>query len=139
MHTKVVKNVPVPTYQEWLKEHGFSLLSPRHRGLYGEFVFRKFCQTAGILALRIDPHLPVLDQIPLGNLKKIQQKELKKFGKIPFHWFCQEGKNSFFAEAKMGTSALSAVQRLALGLTVKNRAFLFQVFEDGEIVAKRLA
>ncbi|MDO8480602.1 MAG: hypothetical protein Q7S65_02165 [Nanoarchaeota archaeon] len=139
MNTRIIKKTPVPIYQDWLKEHGFSILSPRHRGLYGELAFRKFCQTAGIFALKLSSDLPILDQIPLEKLRKTQQKELKKLVKIPFHWFCQEGKQVFFAEVKMGTSSLSAIQRLALGMLAKNRVFLFQVFEDGEIVAKRLA
>jgi len=137
MKNKIIKNKGAD-YFSWIKENNFSISSPRHRGLYAEMIFLKHCKEKKISTSRINPHLDVLDQVPHESFKKIQQNELKKLGKIPFSWLIIERKRPYFAEIKMGTSQLNKKQKESLSLLRKNKVFLFRVFEDGEILIKKI-
>lgn len=139
MYSKIVKSMEVLSYFEWVKENNYSILSPRHRNIYAEMIFRKFCKNKNIFVVKINPFIEVLEQISSNNLKKIQIKELKKIGKIRLGFFCIERGRGFFAEVRMGTSQLSTVQRKLLREMKKNNVFLFQVFEDAEMLIKKIS
>ena len=123
------------SYHDWIKKHNYSILSPRHRGMYAEMVFRKYCLINKIFSQKINPKIDILAQIDADFLKKIQQKELKNLGKIPFNWFSMELGQGYFVEVKMGTSNMTKEQRNIK--FQRNKLYLFRVFEDGEIVIKK--
>ncbi|MBD3163961.1 hypothetical protein GF323_02065 [Candidatus Woesearchaeota archaeon] len=138
MYTRVIKSKLKQDYFGWINDNGYSISSPKHRGYYAEMVFRGHCIENGITSIKINPHFSVLEQIPAYFLKKIQQKELKKLGKIGLDFFCFGRKGGYFAALKMGTGNLNQSQRKLIPEMEKNRVFLFRVFEDGDIFIKRL-
>lgn len=138
MYSRVIKSGFRPDYQEWVKENDYSLLSPRHRGFYAEMIFNKFCNKEGITIIKINPFIDILEQIPAYFLKKIQQKELKKLGKIKLDYFCFGKERGYFMAVKMGTSDISTKQRSLIKSLIKNKVFLFRVFEDADIFIKKL-
>jgi hypothetical protein len=138
MYNRVIKSVNIEGYQDWIKENEYSILSPKHRRFYAEMVFTNFCVDNGITFIKINPHFEIIKQIPSYFLKKIQQKELKKLGKINLDFFCFEGQKGYFVGLKMGTSDLNAKQKQLIREMQKNKVFLFRVYEDAEMFIKRL-
>ncbi len=138
MYSRVIRSRFKQSYLEWIKENNYSIRSPRHRGYYAEMTFRKFCQEKGITSVKINPFIDVLEQIPGYFLRKMQQKELKKLGKIKLDFFCFGKEGGYFMIVKMGTSNLNANQKGIIAGMVKNKVFLFRVFEDADIFIKKL-
>ena len=138
MYSRVIKSRFKPDYLEWIKENNYSILSPRHRGFYAEMIFNKFCKKEGITSIRVNPFIKILDQIPAYFLKKIQQKELEKLGKIKVDFFCFGKERGYFVVIKMGTSDINTCQKRLIRLIEKNNVFLFRVFEDADIFIKKL-
>jgi len=136
MYTKTVKNLEIVNYFDWIKRNNYSILSPKHRGYYAEFVFTKYCQKHGIIAMKINPNISIISQILTDFLKKIQIKELEKIDKLAINYFCVERNNGYFVVLKMGTSGITSHQRKDIERLEKNEIFMFRIFEDGEILIK---
>jgi len=137
MHTRAVKSKPVESYRDWLKNNHFSLLSSRHRGMYAELIFKRFCQKQHSLVFQLNPFLPILDQIPHKYLKKSQQNELKKQHKIPLKWLVAEKERAFFVALKMSSSPITKEENRFLKEMKKNQGFVYRVYEDGEMMIKK--
>ncbi len=101
-------------------------------------IFKKHCKEKGIITTKINRHFSILDQIHTDYLKKTQQKELKKMDKIALDFFCLDGEKSYFAIVKMGISNPSTLQRKQAKEMKKSKVFLFRVFEDAEMLIKRI-
>jgi len=136
MYSRVVKSKYKPLYRDWIKENNHSILSSRHRGIYAEMIFQKYCTNHEILSIKINPFIDILDQIPDKFLKKIQQKELKN-KRISLSFFCIEKEKGYFVDLKMGTSNLTQAQKQDIKSLNKNKIFLFRVFEDADIFIKK--
>ncbi|MBR9699792.1 hypothetical protein GOV09_05020 [Candidatus Woesearchaeota archaeon] len=128
MHTRVVKSRYEPLYRQWISEYGYSLVSSKHRSIYAEMIFKKYCREHGIIAIKINPHIDVLDQIPLDFLT-LKQQELLRNKKFKVHFFCIEKDQGYFVDVRMGFSSVFHGKEL-------EKVFLFRVFEDGDIVIK---
>ncbi len=138
MYNKIVKTIGWENYNDWLKRNDYSIFSPRHRGFYAEMVFRRYCLSQGITAVRINKNIDLISQIPAYFLKKIQQKEIEKLGRLPVDFFCYGKNQSFFVVVKMGTSNIASQQRNRIEMIRRNKTFLFRVFEDGEAVIRQI-
>jgi hypothetical protein len=138
MYDRVIKKQLKPDYFKWLEENYYPIYSPRHRGIYAEIIFRKFCNEEQINVIKINQFIDILEQIPANLLKKNQQKELENL-RVDLDFFCIEKNNkNYFVEVKMGTSNLGQKQKKAVERLKKNEVFLFRVFEDGEVFIKRI-
>jgi hypothetical protein len=139
MYNRIIKNKFGPDYHSWLKTNQFSVLSPKHRGIYAEMIFKKYCLKYNILAIKINSFFPIDEQISMNFLTKKQQKELGDTQLIPLHFFCIENnKKIFLTEIKMGTSNLSLRQKTVVEKLKKIEVYLFRVFEDAEIFIKKI-
>ena len=140
MYNKLIKSRISPNYIEWIKNNEYSILSPIHRGIYADLIFRKYCNLNNIIVLKINKNLEIIEQIPADFehfFKKKELNNLKKYGKIGVKYLCFEKNKPYFVEVKMGTSAISSTEKQKI-LKLENSVFEFRVYEDGEILIKKI-
>ncbi|MCK5283362.1 MAG: hypothetical protein KAK00_08200 [Nanoarchaeota archaeon] len=123
---------------DWIRDNDYPISSPRHRGIYAEIIFKKFCNLNNIFTIKINPYMDIIEQIPYEFFTKKQLKNLRKIGKIDWDFFCLEKGKACFMEIKMGTSNISHKQRELLKMMGKIKVALFRVFEDADVFIRRL-